>query len=136
MTEQTFPGIRRLGVDNWAPEDFERERQWRIECKKVHDHNEAEFEALGWVIHKHRPRCSRDHLRHSSTAINTERGLSLPVKEAYALINSENPGLLLEYPPKPEYPPSSFGLFQIGEVEIKPMEMPSGLVFYTDYGRS
>jgi hypothetical protein len=132
MTEQTFPGIRRLGVDNWAPEDFERERQWLIESKKVHAHNEAELEALGWVIHK--PRCSHDH--HSSTATNTARGLSLPVKEAYALINNENPGLLLEYPPKPESPPSSFGLFQIGEVEIKPMEMPSGLVFYTNYGRS
>jgi hypothetical protein len=126
--------VRRLGVENWKPEDFEREKVWRSECELVAKERKRILSTLGWEFRTER--CYHDgHCSYGEWAFapgSTER---MTIQEAYAFIKADHPdkGLLPEFPPRPEFPSSTFGLFEIGETRIQPMEMPKGLLFYMDF---
>lgn len=121
--------VRRLGVENWTPEDFEREKVWRKACALVAAERRKLMVDLGWKFQEGR-RYHVGNCSYGTWAMPPEGEGELPYREAEARLEKEQPGLLPAFPPRPEFPPSTEGLFEMGEVEIKPMVMPSGSIFY------
>jgi len=116
--DNPFPPIRRIGVDNWTEKDFEREWEWRKACSAVTADRRQILERFGWTLH-------RDRRRAWATLGEDPTEKTIPeAMEAVKKAGAAWPS----YPPKPEFPPSSQGLFR-GDVEVKPMELPKSPIF-------
>lgn len=127
-----LPPMRRLGVENWTPGDFAEDARRRKAVDEVRILRKKALTDRGWQLHYRH--CSRD--RNGEWALDPLTGDRVSHEDAYLLQEAREPGSVPSWPKfdsnwKP--PPSTEGLLHIGEVQVQPMEAPSGLVFYQDY---
>ncbi len=134
MTDKkvVLPPVRRLGVENWTPEDFAEDARRAKAISEVTVLRKKALTDRGWQLHYRY--CSCDH--NSEWALDPLTGNRVSHEDAYLLQEAREPGSVPLWPKfdnnwKP--PPSTEGLLHIGDVLVQPMQAPSGLVFYQDY---
>lgn len=122
--------IKRLFVENWTEADFAedaRRQKLLTDCAKK---RRSTMEGFGWKFHDRY--CSRD----VDYVWDPVTGEKVSFKEAYRREEARNPGCIPEWPDLGDYkfPPSTMPRFDIKEgMEIKPLNVPAGSIFYLDY---
>ena len=123
--------MKRLGCENWTDADFDEDERRR---KISHDfaiNRDKVMVDNGWVFR--RRYCSHD--RTPEYVQDPFTGEHFSFKEAYAIQQRRIPGCFGDEPVFDDWlpPASTHGLLDIGKVEVMPMKVPSGLIFYLDY---
>ncbi len=119
----TLPPVRRLGVENWKPEDFAEERQRRALTEMVYESRKTALEACGWTwVH----RCS---CQGGNALEDPSTGEQVPFEEACRRQEEREPGCIAPWPVFDngwEPPSSAVGLIHQEVLEVKPMEPMKG----------
>jgi hypothetical protein len=124
---------RVVGRDHWTPEDH---AEWARRSRANGEVHRARRQALvdfGWELHDRR--CSHHH--GGEWALDPLGGEHVTHEEAYRRQEERRPGSIPSWPTfdndwKP--PSSNEGLMTISELKIQPLQAPSGLIFYQEYG--
>lgn len=150
------PVGRILGRENWTDADWEEDAR---RSKANAEAAEARKQALltrGWELHY--AYCSRD--TRGEWAKDPFTGQRVTHADAYRIQETRQPGSVPEWPKfeprverpnsyerllkedelepgeaKPDWqpPPSTLGLFDIGEVKVQPMKAPASSIFFLNY---
>lgn len=125
--------IKRQGVENWTPEDFAEDARRAKAYQEAYEARKKALTDRGWVFH--RDYCHR-HGGDSLLAVDPLSGSQVSSAWAYTLQEEREPGSV---PPWPKFentwepPPSTEGLFSIGEVTAQPLAVPSAAIFYMTF---
>jgi hypothetical protein len=136
----TFPPMRRLGVENWTPEDFAEDARRAKAGREAYEARKKALTDRGWrfrrVYIQPGPSGFHEVMGDELIAVDPVTRGNVAYNQAFVIQEEREPGSI---PPWPKFdndwkpPPSTEGLFNIGKVRVMPMLKPAASIFFMGY---